>query len=281
LIAAAFLAGCQLAGLASPGALMSSPSTSGALPTIRIADAIAAARAAIDAEAARNLDDYCGKFIDLEGSRAFTSLWKSDLDAHAAAVRAAAGDGIALSFRPCTFSLRELEATRAAIGGDAAWLDSIEARLVGARILEPENVIEVSLSTIVPDAIQQIAAQQGVAPEMLRLHQVGYGEMFVPWGALDVTFMGAAGPVPRRSANYDRLELRCTTDRPGLRCGGGAVPAPFSQFSIQEGHWTIRAMARLSSDESVQIGHAVVDVVGDTTTKLTIEIGPIPPERPE
>jgi hypothetical protein len=258
---------------------------SGATPTpvvsLSPADAIGQIRTAIAAEAAAHPDEFCGSYIDLDQARAFTSRWRAGLEAHEAAIRARLSPDANLAFKSCSFTLAALDGLRDRIAADAAWLDSLKARLVEARTDVRENAVVVSVATYGTDVREQIAGRQAVPPAMVRVEVVGTGAMFVPWGGLDVTVIGPDGKIDPAADRYDGvLHLRGTSTPPGLSLGGGALEAPFDATPCQAGDWAIEVIAEIAENDHVSLGSAEVHVDAGATTPVTIEIGPVPTRRP-
>jgi hypothetical protein len=234
----------------------------------------------VRAYAARFADDYCGLWIDHQNGGALTSSWKSNLAVHEAAIRARVDPTARVAFVPCTFSLKDLRALQDRFVGDDQWFRAAGIALQSVGVDQVANVVEVGVSSAVPDVAGIIADRYDVPVAMLRVISDGTGAAFVPWGEVDVTIVGPDGTRVGQDTINEWLAPGWGSDVEGLRCGHGDMGVGFTNLPCQEGSWTITVNAWVADGEWTTVGSGRVEVVAGETSKLTIRIGPIPTFNP-
>jgi hypothetical protein len=238
----------------------------------------------VQAEAAKAPQDFCGLYLDNANEGAVASLWKANQLLHELAIRGQIRPNARVSFAGCRFSEQEQEAAMEAIrSADDAWLREIPAALRGYGFDTIKNVLEMDISSAVPNAAEIVRQgyeqRLGFPPGMLLVLSDGTGAALRPRGTLHIFVLRPSGiPV---AENVLGLTWE-STDLPGLQCGVGdmgyGVPADGSPVELpcQAGVWQIEVWERGNEDV---IGQGRVVVKAGKIAELTIRLtrDPRPP----
>jgi hypothetical protein len=243
--------------------------------------------AIVRAEAAAAPDDYCGVYIDQEHGGALTSMWRANLEGHAATIVENTGSLAQLAFVDCTFSEQELKTAKDAISAmDWHWMDdAIPARLQGVGLDTIQNRVRLEVSSANPDAAELIATHYqtalGLPDGMLTVTSDRNGSWLVPWGNVEVTAVDWHGKVVH---DVDGLIFIGGIDppSPGLVCSPGDIGYTIGsdgtgETSCQVGRWTIVLLGEWSAETGSDVlGSAPVTVREGKTARVTIEVDHTP-----
>ncbi len=236
-----------------------------------------AVRGFVFEEAEAHPDDYCGAYIDHENGGAVTSMWKANLQLHAAAIVLEANTLAGLAFRSCRFSETELAALTEAIGNaDRDWMLEIPARATSWGTDTINNRISMNISSAVPDAAALVRAhlerQFNLADGMLVVTSDGTGAALRPGGSIRIFVVGPDGePVGPNDLGLNWI----SQDLPGLRCGVGDMGYGISgtgkptKLPCQAGVWLLQVF-----DDGIEdvIGEGTIELGAGKTVDLTIEL---------
>jgi hypothetical protein len=238
-----------------------------------------AVRAVVDAEAALEPDDFCGRYLDNEHGGAFTSMWRANLEAHRLAILSKVGPTARVAFRDCTFSEAELDAAMDQLSrADQTWMAAIPARATSSSVDTIGNRIEIDISSAAPDARRRVLRHYlellNLPAGMLYVVSDGTGAVLVPWGTVSASVVGPDGQPARKSdLSFDWISTNV-----GLECGGGDIGYGVSWdgrptlIPCQAGTWTILVVA---SGQGT-VGSAKVTVVAGKTVPVTIHVSAVP-----
>ncbi len=287
---AVVLAGCT-AAVSSSGSSSPAGTTPAPSPRPTSTPWLTDARQAIQDEAVAHHDDYCGRYLN-NGFRddlpagAFVSMWRANLGAHEAAIRARTDGTEPLAFVGCTYSYEELRfLTDKQFTEDALkWLGTIPAAPWSLGPDEVANRVELDISSAVPDAadraLAHYIAEFQLPAGILHVWSDGNGAALRPWGTVRIHVLGPDGhPVRTRNG----LGLEWVGDLPNLYCGVGDVGYGISadgtptELPCQAGTWKISVTA--GPDNHV-VGSSTVTVTGGQTVDLKITVGVIPTPAP-
>lgn len=132
---------------------------------------------------AKHADVSGGIYIDQASGGIVTILVTDDPAPHEAALAELVGPDAAVAVRQVRWTEAELNDLQERISADDAFLASLPAKLKGSGVYIIENVVELSISSAVPDAGERIAAHFG-ADGMLRVDSDGTGIMLQPTGRI-------------------------------------------------------------------------------------------------
>jgi hypothetical protein len=232
-----------------------------------------------EAELAPN--SYCGMYIDHHNGGTLTSMWKVNLEGHAAAIRKQVRPGARVAFVGCRFTKAQLDAAMDAMETfDFSWMKAVPAALQGVGVSTQSNRLEMQISSAVPDAAEIVRAhveqRLGLPAGLLTVASDGTGAALVPWGAVDVTLVGPNGILTEQNIERAQLTPGWASPISGLACGHGDVGVGFTNLPCQAGHWTITVQAPVADGEWTTIGQGTVDVAANRTSKLTIRLPRVP-----
>jgi hypothetical protein len=169
-------------------------------------------------------DEYGGLYIDRDlMPGVVVALYTANVGAHDAAIREELGATDLFATRQVKYSEVELRRIQDRISPDmdAPWVLAIPAIFysVGADI--EDNVVDVSVSSAVPDAAEIIAAHYDLG-DRIRIVTDGTGGMLIPWGNVvgRVTYRGAPVKIPPSKTVMLGWDL--PGDAVGT-CGGGDI----------------------------------------------------------
>jgi hypothetical protein len=230
-----------------------------------------------------HLEQFGGLYIDREVTPGVVvALFTADLAFNEAAIRKKLGETDLFATRQAKYSESELRRVQERVTQDmdAPWVLAIPAiySSVGADI--SDNVVDIGVSSSVPEAVDIIAAHYGLG-DRLRIISDGTGSMLIPWGTVvgRVTFRGKPVSIPM-TAN-----VSLAWDRPGDgvgSCGGGDVGFGVDrrghfELPCQIGRRTILVQVPGAGDgEWRTIGQGRVIVREGKTSRLDIKLTELP-----
>jgi hypothetical protein len=246
---------------------------------------------AINAEADAYPGEYCGKYANTgtlatAPGGAIVSMWRANLDGHAAAIRAASDGTQPLAFVGCTYSHTELERAMGQLSGPDVrkWLATVPAAESGLAIDEINNQVEVDISSAVASAVERVTSHlygsYRLGPDEFLVISDGNGAALRPWGTVRLTVLG-----PDRKPVHvpNDLSFDWSGELPNLECGGGDVGYGVrpdglpTDLPCQAGTW--RTWVDTGSDMPV-LGSGTVTVSGGKTVELTIKVSAVPSPQP-
>ena len=230
----------------------------------------------IQAYAARHESTFGGLYIDRDQvPGAVVVLFTDALLPHELALRADLGTAF-IVLRQVRYSEAYLRSLQDAIARDAGWMEAIPARMWGVGTRIGENVVELEVSSAVPDAETIIAAHYDVG-DALRVVSDGTGAMLIPAGTVTGTILLPNGdPVGENG-----LMLDAESDEPG-KCGGGDIGYGVLQdgtfeYPCQAGTRTIIVRGPApDGDGWPELGRATVEVPANGTVEVTIRLDEAP-----
>ena len=132
---------------------------------------------------AKHADVSGGIYIDQAAGGIVTILVTDDPGPHEVAIAELVGPDAAVAVRQVRWTEAELVDLQDRISADDAFLASLPARMKGSGVFIIDNVVELSISSAVPDAGERIAAHFG-AKGMLRVDSDGTGILLQPTGRI-------------------------------------------------------------------------------------------------
>ena len=132
---------------------------------------------------AKHADVSGGLYIDQAAGGIVTILVTDDPGPHEVAIAELVGPDAAVAVRQVRWTEAELVDLQDRISADDAFLASLPARMKGSGVFIIDNVVELSISSAVPDAGERIAAHVG-AKGMLRVDSDGTGILLQPTGRI-------------------------------------------------------------------------------------------------
>jgi hypothetical protein len=132
---------------------------------------------------AKHADVSGGIYIDQASGGIVTILVTDDPGPHEVAIAEIVGPDAPVAVRQVRWTEAELVDLQDRISADDAFLASLPARMKSSGVFIIENVVELSISSAVPDAGERIAAHFG-ANGMLRVDSDGTGILLQPTGRI-------------------------------------------------------------------------------------------------
>ena len=180
---------------------------------------------AVQAYLAEHADVSGGVYIDQGRGGIVTVLVTDDPAPHETALAALVGPDVVV-VRRVRWTEMQLNDLQERIAADDPFLAALPARMKGSGVLIIENVVELSVSSAVPDAAQRIAAHYG-APGMLRVISDGTGVLLQPTGRI----LGRVIAPPGTDMNQLSPQFEADVDI-GARDAMGIPVAPDGTFVI-------------------------------------------------
>ena len=133
---------------------------------------------------AEHADISGGVYIDQQRGGIITILVVGDPAVHETAIRDAVGADARFAVRRVRWTEAELNDLQNRLVADRPFFRAIPAFLSTTSADIIGNVVEISISSAVPDAAQRIVAHFGIPPEMLRVSSDGTGLLLQPTGRI-------------------------------------------------------------------------------------------------
>jgi hypothetical protein len=224
-------------------------------------------------------DEFGGLYIDRDRMPGVVvALYTADVGAHDAAIREMLGETELFATRQVKYSEVELRRVQDQVAQDmdAPWVLAIPAIFQSVGHDVEDNVVDVSVSSAVPDAAEIIAAHYELG-DRIRVVSDGTGSMLIPWGNVvgRVTYRGK--PVTIDPSKTVMLGWDVPGDAVGT-CGGGDMGFGVDrrgrfELPCQVGRRTILVQVPAAGDgEWRTIGKGRVAVKEGKTVRLEIKL---------
>jgi hypothetical protein len=165
-------------------------------------------------------DEFGGLYIDNVQGGVVVVLWTTDPAAHDAAIRPKLPPCHPVEFRQVRWSENELRGWQDRISADVDWMTDIRAKATGVGADISDNVVDIDISSVNPEAADLIVAHYAAPAGMLRVISDGTGAHLLPSGTVVGRVLMADGSPP--GMNDLMLDAGSPDDPPGW-CGGGDI----------------------------------------------------------
>jgi hypothetical protein len=223
------------------------------------------------------LQDYLGEHADVSGGLYIdqarggivTILVTDDPAPHQAALAELIGADAPVAVRQVRWTESQLRDLQERIGADQAFLASLPAQMKSSGVLIVDNVVELSISSAVPDAGERIAAHFGANNGMLRVDSDGTGILLQPSGRILGRVIAPPGTdMTRLSPQYEAdVDI-------GGRDSIGIGVAPDGTFVIDDlppATYTVTIL-ELGDVENIEVGRGTVVVPPGAAVALEIPL---------
>lgn len=229
-------------------------------------------RAALDGYG--HTDEFGGLYIDHPQGGVVVVLWTTDPAIHEAAIRPELPACHPVQFRQVRWSEGELRGWQDRIGADIDWLADVPAAIQGIGVDVEANVVDVSVSSAVPDAAELIVGHYGAPAGMIRVDSDGTGAVLLPGGTVVGRVLLADGRPP--GPNDLMLDSGSPNDPPGW-CGGGDIGYGVVEdgnitFPCKAGRRTILVKDWTADGEHPVVASLVVDVPANDEVEVEIRL---------
>jgi hypothetical protein len=169
-----------------------------------------------------------GLYIDQARGGVVTMLVTEDAAGHEAAVRERIGPDARFAVREVRWTEQALMDLQTKITADPGFLASIPAFVSTTSTDVIDNVVEVTVSSAVPDVGERIAAHVGAEPGQLRVTSDGTGLLLQPTGRIEGRIIAPPGvDMANLSPQYEAdVDI-------GPRTAEGIAVAPDGTFTIE------------------------------------------------
>ena len=209
-----------------------------------------------------------GLYIDQASGGAVTILVTDDPAPHQAALAELLGADAQVAVRQVQWSEAQLNDLQERISADQAFLASLPAQMKSSGVYVIDNVVELSISSAVPDAGERIAAHFG-ANGMLRVDSDGTGVLLQPTGRI----LGRIIAPPGTDMNKLSPQYEADVDIGGRdSIGIGVMPdGTFVIDRLPPATYTVTIL-EMGDVENVEVGRGTVVVPPGAAVGLEIPL---------